>query len=181
MLESRPPVFLVGMPASGKSTLGKQLARQMNYEFADLDKFIEQECGMSISECFAKHAERGFREIEHQALKHFFRQGVLLSTGGGTACFFDNIEQMLGAGVVVYLDLPLGMLKQRLLSSLAERPLFAGLDEQGLENKLNHMLSERRVWYEKAQLKWNPVQEDRHEFVKRLNAFIASGSGSGHG
>jgi len=181
MLESRPPVFLVGMPASGKSTVGKLLARQLNYEFADLDKFIEQECGMSISECFAKHAERGFREIEHQALKHFFRQGVLLSTGGGTACFFDNMEQMMKAGTVVYIELPIGMLKQRLMSSSAERPLFAGLDEQDLEVKLQQLLSERTFWYEKAQLRWNPVEEDKHEFVKRLNTFIASGSGSGLG
>ena len=181
MLESRPPVFLVGMPASGKSTVGKLLARQLNYEFADLDKFIEQECGMSISEYFAIHSESGFRETEKQALKNFLRQGVLLSTGGGTACFFDNMEQMMKAGTVVYIELPIGMLKQRLLSSSAERPLFAGLDEQGLENKLRRMLSERTVWYEKAQLRWNPVDEDKQDFLQRLSAFIASGSGSGLG
>lgn len=118
-------IFLVGMPSSGKSTLGKRIADLLHYRFLDTDKQIVREEGRSIADIFAQSGEEYFREIERRVLRTI-RPGtnLVVSTGGGMPCFHDNMTYMNAMGVSVFLDVPVAVLVRRILShSLEDRPL----------------------------------------------------------
>ena len=88
-------IFLIGYMGCGKSTLGRKIASRIGLKFNDLDKSIEQEQNLSVSECFSKHGEKWFREVEHNILIETFQQdNTIIATGGGTPCFFDNMDLM---------------------------------------------------------------------------------------
>lgn len=143
-------IFLTGMPGSGKSTLGKQLAGHLRYRFIDLDEAIEQEEGKTIAGIFQEKGENGFRQVESAVLKkHLTLQKVVVATGGGTPCFFDNMDAINRSGVSIYLDVPVSTLKDRLhLSNIAQRPKLAGA--KALSHTLSETLSGRKPFYEKA-------------------------------
>ena len=108
-------VFICGMPGSGKTTLGKKLAAKLSATFIDLDSAIELETGKSPAAWLTQHDELEFRFVESQALRNLELSRLsVVSCGGGTPCFNDNLNWMLKNGKVVYLDLPIGMLLQRL-------------------------------------------------------------------
>jgi shikimate kinase len=89
------PFFLIGYMGSGKTTLGKQLAKKLNLQFVDMDLFIENRYHKSISEIFKEKGEDGFREIERRTLQEIAGfENVIISTGGGLPCFFDNMDLM---------------------------------------------------------------------------------------
>jgi shikimate kinase len=99
-------LFLIGMPAVGKTYWGNKIARQYNLPFIDLDTFIEEQERMSIIDLFAVHGEKGFREKEHSYLGRIIAHNtrpLILAAGGGTPCFYDNMAQLKNAGTVVYL------------------------------------------------------------------------------
>ena len=88
------PVYLIGLPGSGKTTMGKQLASILEIPFFDLDAEIENQAGKSIPELFKEEGEDFFREKERSCLRSFLnRDNFILATGGGTPCFFDNLIQ----------------------------------------------------------------------------------------
>ena len=91
--EKKSVIFLTGFMGSGKSTVGKLLAEQMSLDFIDFDSFIEQEQGKTITEMFDSGGEDKFRELEHEYLKKLLlKKNVVISLGGGTPCFHNNIE-----------------------------------------------------------------------------------------
>ncbi|GAB4026177.1 shikimate kinase [Spirosoma gilvum] len=118
-------IFLIGMPSSGKSTLGKRIADALHYQFVDTDKVIVREEGRSIADIFAQSGEAYFREIERRVL-HAIRPGrsKVVSTGGGMPCFHNNMAYINATGISVFLDVPVDILISRIRAHAQEdRPL----------------------------------------------------------
>ncbi|MCY7350202.1 MAG: shikimate kinase [Cytophagaceae bacterium] len=148
------PIFLLGMPSSGKSTLGRNLARLLGYEFVDLDKRIETREGLTISELFALRGEDYFRQAESAVLKSLPVQAALVvSTGGGVPCFFDNIAYIKTHGLSVFLDLPPSLLAQRMLHTRKDdRPLYRKTDPEELLTTLEATYEKRLPYYQQADI-----------------------------
>ena len=138
---------------SGKSTAGKRLALQLGFPFIDLDKKIEEIYGMTIPEIFTLHGEDYFRKIESETLRNLLTsQGTVISAGGGTPCFDDNMEFMIRTGVTVYLRLTPGQLKSRIEGSTDQRPLIKDLKGDNLLKYIEEKLSFRESWYNRAEI-----------------------------
>jgi len=149
-------VVLVGLPGSGKSTFGRQLAKEMGFPFLDLDQLIEERYQLKISEIFSMHGEGTFREWESLVLQDTLKQdrAYILASGGGTPCFNDNMDLINAQAISVYLDVPLGSISRRLQTSKAQqRPLFQGLDQGELTLKLKSLLVSREYFYSQAKIK----------------------------
>ncbi|WP_185153528.1 shikimate kinase [Fulvivirga lutimaris] len=146
-------VILIGMPGSGKTTLGKQIAESLSLPFFDLDSIIEASVGKSIKSIFKDDGEEHFRKIESEAIRNFLSSHTrfIMSSGGGTPCFFDNMDRMVEVATVVFIDVPESTLVERLhTTNIAERPLLSGAD---LTKKIKNTLDKRRVFYERAHFK----------------------------
>ena len=146
---ARGPIYLVGMMASGKSTVGRGLAETLGRGFADVDAAVERRTGLTVAEVFARYGEFDFRACEAQVLRDLPRQvghGVI-ATGGGTPLHFDGMTFMLQTGTVVYLSAGLGTLAARLAPVRGTRPLLAGADWR---ERLGALLAERAPVYERA-------------------------------
>ncbi|MEM8967400.1 MAG: shikimate kinase, partial [Bacteroidota bacterium] len=102
-------LFLVGLPGSGKSTLGKQLAEKLDLPFIDLDDIIEAEARQPIRKIFARQGEDYFRRLEQKTLLDTISQNsdFVMATGGGATCFFDNMQKMNDAGTTIFVDTPI--------------------------------------------------------------------------
>lgn len=146
-------LYLIGLPGSGKTTLGKQLARQLNVTFIDLDLVIEQHEGKPIKDLFNEKGEDYFRAVESATLKKISTNfpAFVMATGGGTPCFHENIHVMNQSGTTVYLDVPASEITRRILSSASvERPLLAGLGKDALKDKIEFLRTHRAPFYKKA-------------------------------
>lgn len=146
-------IFLVGMPSSGKSTLGKRIADLLHYRFIDTDKLIVREEGRSIAEIFAQSGEAYFREAERRVLQTI-RPGTnqVVSTGGGMPCFHDNMAYMNATGVSVFLDVPVAVLVRRILAhALEDRPLNNAKDPK-LAAVLQKRFEDRLPIYSQANI-----------------------------
>lgn len=137
---------------SGKSTAGIKLAERMNYDFIDLDEYIEKSAGKSIELIFSEEGESGFRKIENEALKELLIQpDAIIATGGGTPCYFDNMDLMNKTGKTVYLKIPEEVLVKRLMDKKGDRPLIKGKNEKELKEYVKKNLQEREGFYSGAQ------------------------------
>jgi shikimate kinase len=146
-------IFLIGLPGSGKTTVGKQLAEKMNLSFVDLDLEIEKQEGKTVQEIFAQKKENYFRELESNALRSFCssKSDFVMATGGGTPCFFNNMELMNQSGKTIFLDVPASEITARLQkTNLAERPLFSKLSSDQLKDKIEWLRSQRIPYYKQA-------------------------------
>ncbi|MEG0499592.1 MAG: shikimate kinase [Rikenellaceae bacterium] len=145
-------IFLIGYMGCGKSSLGKPLSGLMNYKFIDLDSYIEQECGMRIPDLFAHYGESYFRKEERRCLIELCEneENCVISTGGGTPCYEDNMEIMNRYGITVYINLEKTILISRLLTSKKKRPLIESMDEEQLREFIEKSLSIREPFYNKA-------------------------------
>jgi shikimate kinase len=145
-------VYLIGFMGSGKSTAGKKLASSLGWTFVDLDKAIEEVEGSTIPEIFAEKGEDHFRQLESEMLRKLqLKQNTVISAGGGTPCFGDNIDFMLETGVTIYLKLTPGQLRSRLAGAQQERPLLKGLDSEGMLEFIREKLGSREKWYTRAE------------------------------
>lgn len=145
---------LVGYMGAGKSTIGKKLAQELNVQFVDLDEFIEEKEQKPIPILFKEKGEIYFRKKENQYLKIFFQkyEKAILSTGGGTPVFYNNMELINQNSFSVYLRANPQQLAQRISPKIKERPLVAHLSEEDLPEFIAKHLFERSVFYEKAKL-----------------------------
>lgn len=143
-------IILVGMMSSGKTTLGKKLAKSLNYQFVDLDKLIEKDQGMEISSIFSMKGEAYFREVESRILKETARQkGIVLASGGGTPCFFDNMDVIKTMGVSIFLDVPAEDLARRIENhGKDDRPILSGATS--LVDTLRSRITDRLPYYSQA-------------------------------
>ncbi len=147
-------IFLTGFMGSGKSTLGKKLALVFRKEFVDLDRFIEKESGQSISEIFNTLGEDEFRKLEKRCLHKVLETHTksVISLGGGSICFFDNLETVKQNGLLIYLQLPPKVLAERLKKSKTVRPLVQNLKSEDLLQSIEDKLAARLKFYEQAHL-----------------------------
>lgn len=146
-------IFLVGFMGSGKSYWGSRLAKSIELDFFDLDTLIEQKTGLSIPEIFALHGEDGFRLQEQDCLHSLAErlEPAVIATGGGTPCFFDNMDWMNQHGTTIWLDIPVDTLVERLWPERHKRPLLAQIPETDFTTFIKERLDFRRIWYQKAQ------------------------------
>lgn len=146
-------IFLLGLPGSGKTTLGKSMASLLKVPFVDLDQDVEESAGMRIQEIFRRHQEDFFRKLESEALGRRCRESgdFVMATGGGTPCFFDNLQQIHAVGVSVFLDVPASVITKRILKTdLKSRPLFAETRPENLKDAMEFMRSQRMPFYRQA-------------------------------
>ncbi len=146
------PVFIIGMMGSGKSTKGKKLSKLLDYQFIDLDLSIENYTNTSIQSIFENHGELYFRELETRLLKKNTKPDTLISCGGGTPCFNDNLNTIKSNGTVIYFKASNEALAQRLSRANIKRPLLLNLNETQVLNKLNDLLGKREAFYNQADL-----------------------------
>lgn len=144
-------VFLVGYMGSGKTTLGKKLAYNLKHEFIDLDAYIEEQEGRSISQIFEEDGEEYFRKLERVYLHRIIdMEDVVISSGGGTPCYFDNMEQMNEYGTTIYINMHPKALINRLQNANEFRPLLAGKSETEMLDFIFQSLRDREKFYTKA-------------------------------
>lgn len=145
------PIFLIGFMGSGKSTLGKAIARRSGMQFIDLDQYIECRFHANIRDIFASRGEEGFRDIERRMLAEVSQfEDVVIACGGGTPCFFDNMDLMNRAGITVMLDASVARLHERLKLGRTRRPLIAGMTDDQLLDYINAALAARMEFYSRA-------------------------------
>ena len=143
--------FLIGYMGSGKTTVGKQLARKLNLQFIDMDLFIENRYHKSISVIFEEKGEDGFREIERKALHEIIDfENVVISTGGGLPCFFDNMEVMNQVGTTIYLKVSVEELTERLRTGKQQRPLIKDKTQEEVKDYITENLAKREEFYNRA-------------------------------
>jgi shikimate kinase len=144
-------IFLLGFMGSGKSYIGKKLSERMSMPFSDLDDIIEKGEDTKISAIFETSGEKQFRLLEKKYLHTYAMiDHALIATGGGTPCFFDNMEWMNKHGVTIYLKASSKLLAQRLLAERSHRPLLSNLNDQSLLDFIRIKLEERASYYEQA-------------------------------
>ena len=163
------PVFLIGFMGSGKTTWGRKLATKTGRTFIDLDEVIVHEIGMPIAEYFAQHGEDAFRQVESQALKTLplTEEAAIVSTGGGTPCFFDNMAWMNRTGTTIYFRLPPKALWDRLMQTdIASRPALKGLSGPELLADITSRLAERSPYYEQAEHTVNQLSLQLDELAR---------------
>jgi shikimate kinase len=148
-------IFLLGMPASGKSSIGRFLSAQLRLDFYDLDQIIVDQAGMPITEIFSNHGESYFRNLEREALVGVIerKDSFVLATGGGAPCFFNNMELMNEQGITVFLDVDLNDLYNKLVSKgTHKRPLLKDKTPTELREELYNRYEYRYPFYSRAKI-----------------------------
>jgi len=144
-------IFLIGMPGAGKTYWGQKIAKTYQLDFIDLDTFIEEKENKKIGKLFEEIGEDSFRNKEHDALLEIISNNSkpsVIACGGGTPCFFNNMQLMKSAGATVYLKNDIASILHHLKNEVTKRPL---LDKQeDLSNYLNKVLVLRKSYYEQA-------------------------------
>jgi shikimate kinase len=165
-------IFIIGLPGSGKSTIGKSLALELGYPFVDLDLEIEKEEGRTIKKIFKEMKEGYFRQRESQALKKWCQSpdSFIMATGGGAPCFFDNMKQIKASGKSIFLDVPPREIAKRIMNShMSERPLFATDNAESLKDRIEFMRSQRINFYNQADITIIGEKIELKGLIERLN------------
>ena len=144
-------IILLGYMGAGKTTVGKALAAELGVPFYDLDWFITTRYRRSVPEIFAERGEDGFRDLERRMLHEAAEfEDIVLSCGGGTPCFFDNMEYMNSLADTIYLKATPEVLAMHLRMGKGKRPLLEGQCPEELEETICQMLIEREPFYTRA-------------------------------
>ena len=153
---------------SGKTHWGKQVAHRLQMPFFDLDEEVVKAENKSVTDIFADSGEEYFRLKEKETMEQLVEdnESLVLSCGGGTPCFFNNIDYMKKVGIVVWLNTQVDVILQRLLKEKAKRPLIKDIDDEGLRTYIIRKLNERRMYYEQAD-----VTLDKEDAIS-MNDFI---------
>ena len=155
--------------ASGKTNLGKEMAAVSGMPMVDMDDLFEEKYRLSITEFFEKYGEPVFRRLEQGILENTFRMDdVIIATGGGTPCFFDNMDLILQNGVSVYLKTPLEALLSRLRGIRKKRPLLKEVSDEELEAFITGQIREREPYYLRADYVVEGPDIDAGEILKTI-------------
>lgn len=161
---------------SGKSTQGKKLAKVLRSTFIDLDTYVSKEEGLTVQEIFTKKGEDYFRQAETENLKKIIaRPGqAVVSMGGGSVCFNDNIKKVRSAGLVIYIKMSPEALYQRLSKSKTERPLLQNKSPEETLIFIKTLLKKREKFYNKAHIIINGIDLTTLKLKEAVSLFIAS-------
>ena len=163
-------VFLVGFMASGKSSVGKKLAKKTGLPFIDLDNYIEEKYNTTIRSLIYDKGMDRFREIEKESLDHLIskNENILISAGGGTPYYFENMKRMNDAGETVYLEVDIPTLVDRLMHAKQDRPLIWGKSREDLTIYAKDLFGKREKNYLEAKYKVSGKDFDMQAFVDLL-------------
>jgi len=146
-------IVLIGYMGSGKSTAGKKLASKLGFFFLDTDLLIEEEFKISVFNFFKKYGEDVFRRIERNILKEaLLNDNAVISTGGGTPCFLDNMDLIIKSSFSVYIKMHINSIENRLMNSKKPRPLLKDVSQADLRSFIEKQLPEREKYYNQANL-----------------------------
>ena len=160
-------IILIGYMGAGKTTVGKALSKELGIPFYDLDWYIESRRRKTVAQLFAEQGEEAFRKIEYNMLHEVAEfEDVIISCGGGTPCFFDNIDYMNQQGQVIYLKATPEVLYRHLLMGKTERPLLKGKTPDELIAFIHEQLERREPFYSKAQYTLDVSLMDNYEKIK---------------
>ena len=160
-------IILVGYMGSGKTTVGKALAKEIGLPFYDLDWYIESRMRKKVSQIFAERGEEGFRVIERNMLHEVAEfEDVVISCGGGTPCFFDNMDYLNQQAQVVFLRCEPEVLKEHLLMGKGDRPLLKGKSAEELIGFIRQQLEYREPYYLKAKYTLDVSLMDNYDKIK---------------
>lgn len=156
-------IFLTGYMGAGKTTLGKALARELHIPFIDLDWYIEERFHKTVGELFTEKGEMGFRELEKNLLHEVGEfEDVVISTGGGAPCFYDNMDYMNRTGKTVFLDVHPDILFRRLRIAKQQRPILQGKEDEELREFIVQALAKRAPFYTQAHYLFNAGELEDH-------------------
>jgi len=158
---------------TGKTTVGKLLAKKLCRSFIDVDEFIENRYRKTIAAIFEEKGEAGFREIERRALQEISSfENVVVSTGGGLPCFFDNMDLLNQTGITVYLRASVDELFDRLVIDMQKRPLIKGKSKDELRDFIETNLEKREIFYNQARFIFDVRQcstkQEMEQWVEEL-------------
>lgn len=160
-------IIIIGYMGAGKTTVGKALAQELNMQFYDLDWYIESRMHKTVPQIFAERGEEGFRNIEHRMLHEVAEfEDVIISCGGGTPCFFDNMEYLNQQGDTVYLKATPEVLCKHLRMGKTERPLLKDKSPEEMISFINEQLAKREPYYSKAKHVLDVNLLDNYEKIK---------------
>lgn len=170
-------IFLTGYMGAGKTTLGKALAAKLKIPFIDLDWYMEERLHKTVGELFTEKGEDGFRELERLMLHEVADfENVIISTGGGAPCFFDNMQFMNRKGQTVFLNVSPDVLFRRLRVAKQQRPILQNKKDEELKDFIINALKRRERFYNEAQFIFDADElEDRHQIaasVERLQKLL---------
>lgn len=151
---------------SGKTYWGRKLGEKLGLPFFDLDEQIESSEGKPLTQIFAEEGEEYFRLVEKDTL-HIITEShdsFIMATGGGTPCYFNNIEFMNKSGTAVWINTPIELLHERLLKDKGQRPLIRNLDEAQLRGFIIKKFSDRKIYYEQAEM----VVEENEKTIEKI-------------
>ena len=166
-------LILIGFMGSGKTTLGRALAKALGLTFIDLDNYIELRRCKSINSIFEESGEDGFRTIERNLLHEVCEfEDVVISAGGGTPCFFDNIDYMNLQGITVYLQVHNERLLERLRIAKSRRPLLKDKNDEEIKVFIEEQLARREQFYLKADHIFTADRlEDKEQIAESVERF----------
>lgn len=160
-------LILIGFMGSGKTTLGRALSKALGMEFIDLDNYIETRHCKSINQLFAERGEDGFRKIEQSLLHEVCEfEDVIISSGGGTPCFFDNMEYMNRQGTTIYLHVPNSRLFERLSIAKSKRPLLKDKNDEEIATFIEEQIKKREPFYSQAKHTFEADRLENREQIK---------------
>ena len=171
-------IILIGYMGAGKTTVGKALAKALNVSFYDLDWYIETRMRRTVKQIFDQEGEEGFRRIEHNMLHEVAEfENVVVSCGGGTPCFYDNIDYMNAQGQVVYLKASPEVLYEHLKMGKGVRPLLLNKTPDEVRQFIVEQLAYREQFYSKARYtldinlldNYDKISVTVRELIEKLN------------
>jgi shikimate kinase len=148
-------IFLIGFMGSGKSHWGRLLSEKLGIRLFDLDEQVVEQAGKSITQIFTEDGEENFRLLEKDVL-HIISEShdsFVMACGGGSPCYFNNIEYMKQAGIVVWINTPQDVLFERLIKEKDKRPLIKSLADEQLKGFISKKYADRKIYYEQADIK----------------------------
>lgn len=166
-------IILIGYMGAGKTTLGNALAKRMELPFYDLDWYIETRMRKTTKQLFDEIGEDGFRKIEHNMLHEVAEfENVIISCGGGTPCFFDNMDYLNQQGETVYLKASPETLYSHLKMARGVRPLLLGKTPEEVQVFIREQLKQREAFYMQAKHIFDINLLDTHEKIRNSADFI---------
>ena len=164
-------IYIVGYMGAGKTTAARHLASRLGWEVVDTDALFEEKYKISVCDFFNKYDEPLYRKLESEVLKSTENlDNVVISTGGGTACYFDNMEWMNQHGLTVFLRISQTAVVDRLLHAKRKRPLAEGKTESELTEFVNRHYTARLPFYEQAKITVKAENLDLENLIKQIEA-----------
>lgn len=160
-------IIIIGYMGAGKTTVGRTLAAELGIEFYDLDWYIESRMRKTVKQLFDEVGEEGFRKIEHNMLHEVAEfENVVISCGGGTPCFFDNMAYMNQQGDTVYLKASPEILYKHLKMGKSVRPLLLNKTPEEVQVFITEQLANREPYYSRAKYTVNVNLMDNHDKIR---------------